>query len=78
MVFKNGVKNIQAPAYNGAHTVSRTRRKHRNYLYVIQRPLRKNDKGNIAKSTLLPRITRHFCAKNEVTDAHTLIEIKEN
>ena len=49
-----------------------------NTLYVIQRPLRKNNKGNIAKSTLLPRITRHFCAKNEVTDAHTLIEIKEN
>ena len=21
MVFENGVKNIQAPAYNGAHTV---------------------------------------------------------
>ncbi len=38
MVFENGVKNIQAAAYNGARTVSTI--KYPQYAYVIyERPL---------------------------------------
>ena len=43
MVFGNGVKNIQAAAYNGARTVSKYIFKFHQYIHTLTKNLLKHD-----------------------------------